>query len=258
MSWGSHSTNPLMNEWGEIHETQAIDCGGHAGRRLQRGSAGRGCRFGQRRSRRPGRPWRSGTWRCPRADGAKRSRRPRWPRPGWTGWSGWSRWPRRTRSWRTRWTSRRARRSRTWRPGWAGRTWRPRRAGWPGRTRRSLARRSAPRLLQQRTVGQRTCPLGTGRTAPAGVGSTASAAGGPVELRPDQLLGLPGDPRVGSWFQPVGLLVLRSLDPAVTADHSPTATPVSPLGEAGVVRGTQVSPGAAVRNVLHCSRENCG
>jgi hypothetical protein len=51
-------------------------------------------------------------------------------------------------------------------------------------------------------------------TNPAGVGAAATAI---------QLLGIHGDAGVGSRFQPVGLLAVRGLDPAVTVNHKTVA-----------------------------------
>ena len=47
-------------------------------------------------------------------------------------------------------------------------------------------------------------------TTPAGVGAAATAI---------RLLGIHGDAGLGSRLQPVGVLALRGLDPAVTANH---------------------------------------
>ena len=50
-------------------------------------------------------------------------------------------------------------------------------------------------------------PAGMGWTTPAGVGAAATAI---------QLLGIHGDAGLGSRLQPVGVLALRCVDPAVT------------------------------------------
>ena len=143
----------------------------------------------------------------PRMDPAIRA--DRWP--GRTG-AGRTRWPRRTPG-RTRWRRRTRRTRRTgWPPGRTRRTrwpWSPRRAWW------ALAWGSAAWLLPRGPVGRRTRTLGTGRTTAAGLGQAAPAARGALGRWPNQLLGLPGKPRVGSRVQPVGLLVLRGLDPPV-------------------------------------------
>lgn len=64
-------------------------------------------------------------------------------------------------------------------------------------------------------MGRRTSTLGCRRAAAAGVGPPASPSGCGVELRTDQLLGLPGDAVLESAVQPVRIRLLRSLDPAV-------------------------------------------
>jgi hypothetical protein len=64
-------------------------------------------------------------------------------------------------------------------------------------------------------VGRRTCALGCRRAAAAGVGSATSTARWTVELRADQLLGLPGNPVLEPAVQPVRFQLLRGVDPAV-------------------------------------------
>jgi hypothetical protein len=56
-------------------------------------------------------------------------------------------------------------------------------------------------------------------TNPAVMGSAATAI---------RLLGIHGDAGMGSRFQPVGLLAIRGLDPAVTANHNTVALLSSP------------------------------
>jgi len=58
-----------------------------------------------------------------------------------------------------------------------------------------------------------------GVTNPAVVGAATTAI---------RLLGIHGDAVMGSRFQPVGLLALRGLDPAVTANHNTVALLSSP------------------------------
>jgi hypothetical protein len=68
------------------------------------------------------------------------------------------------------------------------------------------------------SMGRRTPAVGLGcpasasmeSTIPAGVGAAATAI---------RLLGIHGDAGMGSRFQSVGLLALRGLDSAVTANH---------------------------------------
>ena len=226
--------NPATDKWGK-NESQAADCGGNARRCFWCGSPGYGCRFGKCGSRRaasgPGRrPRRTGSGWLPHWTGRSgRSGRTRWSWPRWTRRPGrTSGTPRRTR-WtrrsgrtsgtprRSRWsrrpgrtsgTPRRTGWSRPWRAWWSRRTW------WP---RRSLARRRPTRLLPWRPVGRRAWPLGVWCASSSGLGSTAAAARRPVELRPDQLLRLPGDAHLESPVQPVWLRLLRGLDPAVTS-----------------------------------------
>ena len=64
------------------------------------------------------------------------------------------------------------------------------------------------------------CPAsaGMGWTTPAGVGAAATAI---------RLLGIHGDAGLGSRLQPVGVLALRGLDPAVTANHTTVASVMS-------------------------------
>src|SRR5271155_296317 len=78
-----------------------------------------------------------------------------------------------------------------------------------------MARRCPPRLLQQRSVGERPRPLGWWRATATGMGQAASAARWTVELRADQLLGLPGNAFLEPAIQPVRLQLFRSLDSAV-------------------------------------------
>jgi hypothetical protein len=59
--------------------------------------------------------------------------------------------------------------------------------------------------------------MGVGCPASAGVEWPTPASVGRAAT-PIQLLGLYGDPGVGSRIQPVGFLALRRLDPAVIAD----------------------------------------
>ena len=63
--------------------------------------------------------------------------------------------------------------------------------------------------------GRRTRTLGCWRATATGMGQAASAARWTVELRADQLLGLPGNAFLEPAVQPVRLRLLRSLDPAV-------------------------------------------
>ena len=69
------------------------------------------------------------------------------------------------------------------------------------------------------------CPASAGLawTTPVGVGAAATAI---------RLLGIQGDAGLGSRVQPLGVLALRGLDPAVTAIH----TTVSSLMSTGLGR----------------------
>src|SRR5712675_312965 len=76
-------------------------------------------------------------------------------------------------------------------------------------------------------------PAGMGWTTPAGVGAAATAI---------RLLGIHGDAGLGSRLQPVGVLALRGLDPAVTANHTTVALLSSPAR-----RPSSVAPRPPVR-----------
>jgi hypothetical protein len=175
-------------------EFEATDGRGYHRRRSWSCGVGCWCRSGFRRSRiattQPGRqPWRAArSWRAAAGQ---------FPRPGR------SRRARTSRTGRTRWS----RRPRPGRTGWSRRP----RTGWT----RPVAWRRPARLLPRSSVGRRTRALGRWRATAASMGQAASAARWSVELRPDQLLGLPGKPVLESAVQPVGLRLLRGLDSAV-------------------------------------------
>jgi hypothetical protein len=69
--------------------------------------------------------------------------------------------------------------------------------------------------------------VGLGCPAPASVEWTNPAVMGPAATA-IRLLGIHGDAGMGSRFQPVGLLAIRGLDPAVTANHNTVALLTSP------------------------------
>src|SRR3984957_19421627 len=82
------------------------------------------------------------------------------------------------------------------------------------------------------------------------MGQAASAARWTVELRADQLLGLPGNAFLEPAVQPVRLQLLRSLDPAVKTHL--TRRPLRRLiGGAGVAHLPIVAP---IRPVTVCQR----
>jgi len=70
-------------------------------------------------------------------------------------------------------------------------------------------------LLPRAAVGWRARTLGMGCAATAGLGPTAPAARRALGRWPNQLLGLPGNAHMESAVQPIWILVLRSVDPAV-------------------------------------------
>ena len=145
-----------------------------------------------RRTRRPGRTRR--TW-WPRVAPVDMARAvPAAPRPRWTWWPG-----------------------RTWRPRWTRLT-----ANGPvarvaqadpavrGTAMLSVATSTEPRGAKDPLLGATVSHLGRR-------GIDRSRRQEVTGIRPDQLLGLPGNTRVESRFQPVGLRLLRSLDPAVNS-----------------------------------------
>lgn len=71
-------------------------------------------------------------------------------------------------------------------------------------------------------VGRRTPAVGLGCPASASLAWTTPAVLGAAATA-IRLLGKYGDAGMGSRIQPVGLLALRGLDPAVTVNHKTVA-----------------------------------
>jgi hypothetical protein len=135
-------------------------------------------------------------------------------RSGWAGALGWSRagarWAAAAGN-QSGWTG-----ALGWTPTW-GLAWS--RAGglaWSraGRLAWSRAGRLA-RWVAWRPLGRRTSAVGVGTAAATGMGWTAPAGVG-AGAAAIQLLGVQRPTGVGPGFQPVGLLVLRDLDPVVS------------------------------------------
>jgi hypothetical protein len=111
---------------------------------------------------------------------------------------------------RTKWTA--SRQPRSQRPRWP--------VSGAGRRRLSGA-------MAWCAMGRRTPAVGLGFPASASVGWTTPSGVGAAATA-IRLLGIHGDAVMGSRFQPVGLLALRGLDPAVTANHNTVALLSSP------------------------------
>jgi hypothetical protein len=169
-----------------------------------------------------------GTTRVPARGAMWPGRRSQWPWPRWSRWAWWVRawW---SRYWGARWP---------W-PGWSWWAWwvrawwsRSRGARWPwprwswwarwvqtGWVRQRLATavesegQRLARAVPWRPVGRRPAAVGLGRAAPSRVERGPAAAVG-SSATANQLLRLLTATDLGSRPQPMGLLVLRSLDSA--------------------------------------------
>ena len=161
-----------------------------------------------------------------RSGGSRRSR-PAGP-PRRTRWAAASAGPSR----RTRRVARRQ--PRAWRPRWP--------ASWAGG-------RRLPGTMAWCPVGRRSPAMGLGRPASAGMEWAIPAAVGAAATA-IRLLGIQRDAGMGSRFQPVGLLALWGMDPAVRTNHR-TMSPLA-LGELTFAHTSSFYASCNVRKVLWC------